>query len=197
MVDLRSRPRWLPAQGGIQILGTVVEHGIVTNWNDTEKIWHQTFYNELIVAPEEPPVLPTDPKAYRERITQTRFETFNVATQTVLNVSGHTTDIVMDSGDGVPIYEGHTLHHAILRLAGRNLTEYLMRNFLERGFPFTASAEREIGRNVTEKLCCIGVDYDTELKSIAASDKEKTCEVPDGDIITIGAQTSPLRKFHR
>ena len=61
-------------------------------------------------------------------MTQTRIETFNVATQTVLNVSGHTMDIVMDSGDDVPIYEGFTLHHAIVRLAGSNLTEYLMQN---------------------------------------------------------------------
>ena len=67
-----------PAQGGTQIRGTVVEHGVVTNRNDTEKIWHQTFCNELSVALEERPVLPTEalvnPKAYRERMTQTRFD---------------------------------------------------------------------------------------------------------------------------
>ena len=102
-----------------------------------------TFYNELCVAPEERPGLPTEafvnPLAYRERMTQTRFETF----QTVLHVSGHTTDIVVDS-DSVPIYEGYTLQHDIFRLAGRDLAEYLMRNSIERGFPFTASAEREM-----------------------------------------------------
>ena len=67
-------------------------------------------------------------------------------------------------------------------------TEYLMQNLLERGYSFPASAERDIARNVTKKLYCIGVDYDTELKSIAAIDKEKTCELPDGDIITVGAK---------
>ena len=41
---LRGRPRsprwlrWPPAQGGIQILGIDVEHGVVTNWNDTENL---------------------------------------------------------------------------------------------------------------------------------------------------------------
>jgi len=37
---------------GILSLRYPIEHGIVTNWEDMEKIWHHTFYNELRVAPE-------------------------------------------------------------------------------------------------------------------------------------------------
>ena len=59
-----------------------IEHGIVTKWNDIEKISHHAFYNELIVALEGHPVLPTEallnPEANRERMTQFIFETFNV-----------------------------------------------------------------------------------------------------------------------
>ncbi|XP_016498072.1 actin-like [Nicotiana tabacum] len=59
-----------------------IKHGIVSNWDDTEKIWHHTFCNELRVDPWEHPVLlteaPRNPKANREKMTQIIFEKFNI-----------------------------------------------------------------------------------------------------------------------
>ena len=128
---------------GILELNYPIAAGIVESWEDMEKVWQHTFYNELRVTPTElKGVLlteaPRNPKQNREKMTTIMFETFEVpncyvAIQAVMSLyaAGRTTGLVVDSGDGVshtvPVFEGFSIPHAVekMEIAGRVLTEWL------------------------------------------------------------------------
>ena len=189
---------------GVLRIEQPIEHGIVTNWDDMEKVWHHTLYSELRVSPEEHPILMTEaslnPKNNREKMTQIMFEVFNIPclyvnVQAVLALyaSGRCTGVVLDSGDGVshtvPIFEGYAIPHAIQKilLAGQDLTDYLRELLKERGFKFTTPADLEIVRDIKETQTYVVGDYNEALKEAEESHQcEKNYELPDGRKILIG-----------
>ncbi|CAJ0581537.1 unnamed protein product, partial [Mesorhabditis spiculigera] len=153
---------------GLLCLRYPMEHGIVTDWNDMEKVWQYIYSKEQFnVFPEEHPVLlteaPLNPSKHREKAAEI-FETFNapalhIQMQAVLALyaSGRTTGVIVDSGDGVtpivPIYEGFVVHHGIERMdvAGRDVTRFRRMLLQKEGHNLHTSPEFGIVREIKEK----------------------------------------------
>lgn len=184
-----------------------LEHGIVTDWDDMEKIWHHVYESELKTLPEEHPVLltepPLNPRKNRDIAAQIMFETFNIpalytSIQAVLSLyaSGRTTGVVLDSGDGVshavPVYEGFAVPNSIRRIdvAGRDVTEQLQLLLRKNGHVLHTSAEKEVVRMIKEKVCYVSLDPKREEKEWINSyhkSESKTVDyvLPDGHKIKV------------
>jgi actin-related protein len=190
---------------GILNLNYPIDAGIVTSWDDMEKVWHHTFYNELRCQPSETggcllTEAPKNPKDNREKMVQIMFETFEVpncyvAIQAVMSLysAGRTTGCVVDSGDGVshtvPVFEGFSIPHAVQKMdiAGRRLTEYLQKLLQESiNINFASSAEKEIVKNIKEDCCYVASNFGEESGAAEASGQaDKPFTLPDKKIITI------------
>ncbi|GAA98384.1 hypothetical protein E5Q_05070 [Mixia osmundae IAM 14324] len=190
---------------GLLKLKYPVEHGIVTDWDDMERIWNHIYTEELRTLSEEHPVLlteaPLNPASNRDVAAQVFFETFNVpalftSIQAVLALyaSGRTTGIVLDSGDGVthavPVFEGFSMPHAIRRvdIAGRDVTEYLQLLLRKGGHQLHTSAEREVVRVLKEKTCYIALNPQKEEKEAISTGRSESYQLPDGQIVKLGSE---------
>ncbi|KAK9474982.1 actin-related protein [Dipodascopsis tothii] len=183
-----------------------VEHGIVKNWDDMERIWSHVYSQELKVTPEEHPVLlteaPLNPRANRDTAAEVFFETFNVpalftSIQAVLSLysSGRATALVLDSGDGVshtvPIYEGFAITSGIRRvdLAGRDVTEHLALLLRKGGGAvLNTSAEREIVRAIKERHCYVSADVRREERELRKAERRDEFRLPDGNTVRLGSE---------
>ncbi|KZT59460.1 Actin/actin-like protein [Calocera cornea HHB12733] len=183
-----------------------MEHGIIRNWEDMKILWDYTFDEVMHVDPRGRKILltepPMNPKVNRQRMCQVMFEEYGfqgvyVAIQAVLTLyaQGLTTGVVVDSGDGVthivPVYEGFALSHITKRLdiAGRDVTRYLIKLLLMRGYAFNRTADFETVQQIKEKLCY--VSYDLDLDNKLAEETTVLVEnytLPDGRTIKVGSE---------
>ncbi|KAF7249740.1 Actin-1 [Varanus komodoensis] len=178
-------------------------HGVVTDWDALEMLWHHVFYTELSVCPEELAVLVTDspmsPTTNREKMAELLFENFEVPAMFVVHQSllsvysyGRTGGLVIGSGYGTsytaPVHDGYILPHATYRLdiAGKALTEYLAKLMGESGNPFHKEEMEEVCQ-IKERCCYIPEQYELELNS---DEKNYLMDytLPDRQVISISSE---------
>ncbi|KAG0239451.1 actin family [Mortierella sp. GBAus27b] len=183
-----------------------MENGIVKNWTDMQHLWDYTFNEKLKIDPRDTKIMLTEPvmnpKANREKMVQTMLEGYGfqgvyVAIQAVLTLyaQGLTTGVVVDSGDGVthivPVVDGYSLPHITKRLdvAGRDVTQYLIKLLLLRGYAFNRTADFETVRQIKEKLCYTSYDVELDLKlATETTVLVESYTLPDGRVIKVGSE---------
>lgn len=184
-----------------------MENGIVRNWKDMCHVWDYTFGPEKMnIDPRDCKVLltepPMNPIRNREKMIEVMFEQYQfhgayIAIQAVLTLyaQGLLSGVVIDSGDGVthicPVYEEYALPHLTRRLdiAGRDITKYLIKLLLLRGYAFNHTADFETVRIMKEKLCYVGYNIETEQKlALETTVLVEPYTLPDGRVIKLGGE---------
>ena len=180
------------AKQSILDISNPIEHGVVTNWDDMEALWHYIFKEKLDISSKNRNVVLTEPSVNptinREKMVQIMFETFEASGVSVINqpllalwASGRTSGIVLDCGFGltqvVPVLEGQVVSEGIVtsKLAGNNLTLHMAEMMSQRtGFSFHFNAMTE-DADALKKMCCyVAQNFDQELRDIA----EKSYNLP-------------------
>ena len=159
-----------------------IDEGIIRNPDDLFKLWEYALTNKLkIEDPSESRILvteaPLNPISNKKTICEILFEQLGVKAMNIeaqakcsLFCEGIDSGVVLDSGDGVthciPISEGNILRYNIERLdiAGRHITQYLIRLLQRKGYSFNSSADFEFVRYLKEKYCFVSNDIERDRK---------------------------------
>jgi actin-related protein 2 len=183
-----------------------LDNGVVRSWEDMEHVWNYTWNEKLKINPTECKVLlteaPMNPQQNRQKMVEIMFEKYGfqgvyVAVQAVLVLyaQGLLDGVVLDSGDGVthiiPVCEGYTMPQLVRRLdvAGSDVTRYLIKLLLLRGYAFNRTADFETVRQIKERLCYVG--YDLAIEEQLANETTTlvdTFTLPDGRIVKVGKE---------
>lgn len=180
---------------------SVLNRGVVSDWDALEVLWQHLFYCRLGVQPEELAVLvadsPISPRTNREKVAEILFERFHVpAMQTVhqallaLYAYGRTTGLVLGSGHGTsyvaPVVTGDLAPLDTYRLdvAGCDLTEHLAQLLLAGG---QSPLKAELVNQIKETCCYVAMDMTAELARMQSQTRVDFV-LPDKQVITLGSE---------
>mmetsp|Transcript_15820 Transcript_15820/g.25307 ORF Transcript_15820/g.25307 Transcript_15820/m.25307 type:complete len:401 (+) Transcript_15820:71-1273(+) len=186
-----------------------VSAGKILYWKgdySIEHIWDYAFNEKMKIDASEHRILlteaPMNPKQNRVKMLECMLEKYqfkgasvSMQAMLVLYAQGLLTGVVLDSGDGVshcvPVWEGLLVPRWIKRLdvAGRNVTERLIKLLQARGHNFHRSADMDTVRQIKEKHCYVGYDLEIEKKlGLDTTTLTRKYTLPDGRSITLGSE---------
>ena len=168
---------------GILDISYPIQGGKIVNWNEMERIWTNTFYSELKIAPEEHNILLSEsPFTSRED-----REAYSVGKSTGISVDcGHT------SLNFAPIYEGflqkNCVHH--IPLAGKDINDFMINLLIKNGQVIESKMQKQSISKAKELYCYIAQNYEEEMKEFENNRDEeiKEWELPDKRKIKIGKE---------
>jgi len=183
---------------GILKLEYPIENGVINNWDSVTSILSHLYFNELRTAPEDYPVLITDPekdpKVNKEKIAQILFEKFKVPAIFLVNpgilslyASAITTGTAIDCGECltlcVPGDQGMADSKAMRKkiFGGRLLTNYMIRMLQDKTTIFQSTGEQYGVKLIKEKVCYVALDP----KEVEKKPEPFSYDLPDGNKLTL------------
>ena len=191
---------------GILDISYPIQGGKIVNWDEMERIWTNTFYSELKIAPEEHNIImsesPFNSRKDREKILETMFETFNCASvyieaQSVLAAYsvGKSTGISVDCGHSslnfAPMYEGFLLKNCVhhIPIAGKDINDLLINLLIKNGQVIESKMQKQSIIKAKELYCYFAQNYEEEKREFENNKEEtKEWELPDKRKIKIGEE---------
>ncbi|KAI9336072.1 actin, cytoplasmic 2-like protein [Obelidium mucronatum] len=191
-----------------------VYKGSVERWGDLGLLWNNLLQEELQITLDDIPVLlsegPMRDKATREGIISVMFERHNVSScylenHAVLSLyaAGLKSGLVLDIGETashvVPVYEGHSISHAVQQsdVCGESITDKLFARLkdqpLQNAYVKGAYRMGELS-DWKEMVCYVALDYDKELEALA-SDSPLHYTLPDGQMLNLGGNSKENPRF--
>lgn len=181
-----------------------ISRGQIMDWNAFYEVLNHIFYNVLRLDTRQHPVIYSEPilnpPNLREHLARVFFETYQMpaivifpsAVMALVN-AGLSTGLVVEIGEGmafiVPIHDGEVITHAVNRLplGGVDVNENLKNFLMQEGYSLNFSAQKEILRDIKEKLCYVAEDVNTESQMAYKNRTRRPYLLPDGTEIQIGS----------
>ena len=209
MVDTSDRVRSAYVGNDAQSMRGVLKiiyplsRGQIMDWNAFYEVLNHIFYNVLRLDMRLYPVIYSEPilnpPNLREHLARVFFETYQMpaivifpsAVMALVN-AGLSTGLVVEIGEGmafiVPIQEGEVLNYAVnrLTLGGVDVNENLKNYLMQEGVSLNYSAQKEILRDIKEKLCYVAEDVNTESANSYKMNIRRPYTLPDGSVVQVG-----------